>query len=484
MNSRVLIENCLKKSQYPFVTATDIATYIKSPFNLWANKFAPSYERDPIPEYLEILFKQGLEHEEYIVKKRYPDIKVIKFKTKYDGFKIAVREFFKGTSALHGIPLYFLPDSLLAQPDIVELDKTHRSIFGNFHYKIKEIKMARNIKKEHIMQTVFSNYIIGKIQNYFPKHVILINKDDEELFFDYKEYEDELLKIMEEVREVLKGKFVSPNIGSVQDPWKSYALKLAEKSNDLSLLNTLGNLKKQILIKYGINNIYDLANLKITNDLDILTKDNLKKLKLAAQCHLDNKYIFLKKIKFPNKKTELFIDFESSTGMEIEGFVGNIDYLIGVLKRENNKEEIFHFFSESLEDEEKMLHDFLDFLKGYGDFVIYHFGNYENIRFRELFDKYDIDNNLREMVLKNMVDLLKITKDNVILPLSSYSLKSIAPYLGFKWRLTNIDARQSLVLYMDYIKNNNKESLHKILIYNEDDILATKILKDFLIKGG
>ncbi|MEK6974132.1 MAG: TM0106 family RecB-like putative nuclease [Nanoarchaeota archaeon] len=479
MNPRILIEDCLKKSDYPFITATDISTYIKSPFNLWANKFAPKDEKDAIPEYLEILFQQGIDHENDIVNKKYPEIREIKFRTKYEGFKILINEFFMAGKAFHGMPLYYMPESFLAQPDIIEINKNHKSIFGNFHYTIKEIKLAKRIKKEHVMQAIFSNYLIGKIQNYFPEEVILINKDEEEIPFAYEEWTGELLDAIREAREIANGKYTSPDIGNIYDPWKSYALKLAEKSKDLSLLNSLGHMKKQILLNSGVKNLYDLASMEVKSDIDMLTKDNLDKLKISAKCYLDKKHLFLKKIKMPSVETELFIDFESSTGLEIENYAGNIDYLIGVLKRDKGNEEVIHFLAESLEDEEKMLNRFIDFIKKQKNFVMYHFGIYEVIRFRELFAKYDVDKEAQELVLNNMIDLLKIARENVIFPLSSYSLKSIAPYLGFRWRLEDIDARQSLVLYMDYIKNNNKESIKKILIYNEDDLIATRIVKDF-----
>ena len=94
MNSEKIIEECLKKSDNPFITATDISNFIKSPFNLWANKFAPEKEKDPKSEYLELLFKQGKEHEDYIINERYPQFKEITFKTKYEGFKLLVNECF------------------------------------------------------------------------------------------------------------------------------------------------------------------------------------------------------------------------------------------------------------------------------------------------------------------------------------------------------------------------------------------------------
>jgi predicted RecB family nuclease len=483
MDLNKLINECLEKSEHPFIKATTVSNYFKSPFNVWADQFAPQEEKDPISEYLELLFKQGIDHEQAVIKSRYPKIKEFQFTTKIDGFKLLIKELSKGTKVFHNMPLYYMKESFLAQPDVLERDDSHDSIFGDYHYIIKEIKLAKNLKKEHVMQAMFANYIIGNIQGYMPKQVFLINKENQEFPVYYQEYEQELLDAIKEIRSILNGKYVSPNIGTVKSPWESYAMKLAMKSKDLSLLNSLGPMKKKILIDNGITNLNELASLRVNNDIGIIKKEHLKKFRMAAKCIINDRHLFLNKVELPIKKTEFFLDFESSTGLEIEEYVGNIDYLIGVLKRENGKEEFIPFIARSIEQEEEMLNSFLYFLSDHKDFVIYHFGAYEITRFNELFEKYGIDEKLRKLVLKNMIDLLKVCKENVIFPMPSYSLKSIAPYLGFNWRLQDINAQQSLVLYLDYIKNNNQEAIEKILIYNEDDVIATRIVKDFLVKN-
>lgn len=478
-----IIQDCLKKSKYPFIKATDVSTYIKSPFNIWANYFGEESEKDPISDYLRMLFDQGNEHETKIVNERYPGTKKIEYKTKVDGFKVLVNEMFKGTRVFYNLPIYYLPETFLAQPDIIEREDSHKSFFGDYHYVIKEIKLAKNIKKEHIMQACFGNLLLSKVQGYTPNYVYIINKDNEEFQFSYFEYEKELLESIQEIREIINGKFVSPNIGSVSYPWESYAERIALKTKDISLLNSLGSTKKKILIDHGIKNLDDLANLDVKEDIGNIKKENLKKFKMAAKSFLENKHLFIKKASLPEKETEIFLDFESSLNLNIEEYTGDIDYLIGILVRKSNKEEFLPFIAGSIEDEESMFMRFIDFIKKQRDFVIYHYGYFEVTRFNELFKKYSIDKKTSSLVINNMVNIHNICKECVIFPMTSYSLKSIAPYLGFKWRLKDLDAQQSLVLYMDYIKNDDKGALQKILVYNEDDLIATKIVKDFLAKN-
>jgi uncharacterized protein len=54
--------------------------------------------------------------------------------------------------------------------------------------------------------------------------------------------------------------------------------------------------------------------------------------------------------------------------------------------------------------------------------------------------------------------------------------------MGFCWRDKEIGAMESIALYFQYLQNpeNNRGKLERILKYNEDDCIATKIVKDWL----
>ena len=478
-----ILKTCLKRTNNPLIFGRTFYNYSKSKFNVWADYHAPEKEKDPIDEFTQLMFDSGNEHEEEVCNKLYPGVKKMDFPTKTKAFEYLIEECFKGTKVFRDFPLFYLEETSMAKPDILELNKSHQSIFGDHHYIIKEIKLAKNIRKEHIMQTMFSNYLIGKIQGYTPSSFYLINKEYEEFKFDFKDYEDEFISMFNEIREIINGKPIDPVIGSVNWPWESYALKLAVKSKDLSLIIGLGYDKKMLLNEHGIKNLKDLADINLKSKIKGITPKTLKNLKISAKSLLKGKHYFLSKVKLKKHKTELFVDFESSTEMKIGDFAGNIDYLIGVLKRVNGKEEFIPFLADTLEDEEEMVHRFLDFMAEQKDFVIYHYSTYEVRRFKHLFEKYDIDKDIQDLIINNMVDILNIVRKNIAFPVYSNSLKMIAPYLGFKWRLKDIDAAQSIVLYLDYIKNNDRSNLDKILTYNEDDVKALMIVKDFIEKG-
>jgi predicted RecB family nuclease len=80
-------------------------------------------------------------------------------------------------------------------------------------------------------------------------------------------------------------------------------------------------------------------------------------------------------------------------------------------------------------------------------------------------------NSLARIIL-NCVDLKEAIQAAVYLPVPTFSIKSVAPALGFRWRQKDVGAYQSMVCYWDYLENTDLFAIDRALIYNEDDCRA------------
>jgi uncharacterized protein len=69
------------------------------------------------------------------------------------------------------------------------------------------------------------------------------------------------------------------------------------------------------------------------------------------------------------------------------------------------------------------------------------------------------------------VDLKEAIKSAVYLPVPTFSLKSVAPALGFRWRQEDFGAFESMVCYWDYL-SGDASAIQKTILYNEDDCVA------------
>jgi len=84
--------------------------------------------------------------------------------------------------------------------------------------------------------------------------------------------------------------------------------------------------------------------------------------------------------------------------------------------------------------------------------------------------------------LGNLRDLHRDSISCFAFPTYSNGLKDIAKYMGYRWRHADVNALESIALYFQYVENPevNKDTIQKVIDYNEDDCRATMLVKDWL----
>lgn len=482
-----LFVKCMKKSTHDLLTASAIATCLVSPFTIHCHKFAPEEEKDEISEYDQLLSKRGKEHEIQTVRANYPGIFPLQYTTREDGFKLAIESMISGTNALHGMPIYYLPHGLHGEADIVEKSTDYSSIFGDYHYTIKEVKLAKNIKERHLIQGAFYNHLLGQIQEFTPKTFSIINGDREETIHEYSDYKSLLFETMDTTREILQGGDVSPTYGSGLSPWTSYCDKKAIETNDVSLVAGISSKTKDKFVDSGYKTVQDLAGAKLEDLIELKgvgKKTAIKYVTTAKALHTNEPIIIDKDvIDFPDCKVEIFLDLEGIDPTMADENTPQIDYLIGILVRENSEEKYIPFTAKDTDHEKEMLLEFLEYIKKQKDYVIYHYHHYEKTHLTKMMEKYEIDRETQNMVLDYLIDIHKIATSSVVFPTYGNGLKQIAPYLGFSWTHKDVNATESISIYLDFIKNpkENKDRFQKVIDYNEDDCVATRVIKDWLV---
>ena len=486
VDTNELFSKCMKESTVERLTATTVAKYITSPFTIHCNKFVDKNEQDEITEYLQLLSQQGIEHESKTVQEKYPDITIIPYTNAEDGFKLTLESMMSGTNVLSGMPIYYLPAGLYGKADILEKSNTENSIFGNYHYTIKEVKLAKNIKKTHLVQGAFYNYLLGQIQGMTPETFAMINGEGEESLYKYSDYESILFDSIDGTRKIIQGEHVSPTYGSCDYPWESYCDNMAIKTNDISLVAGISLKTKNRLVD-KFKTVEDLSKAKILDLTEIKgigNKTAIKYVNTAKAIHSKTHTIIDKeKIDFPERKVEIFLDLEGIDPTSADEEIPLIDYLIGILVRTNSEEKYIPFTAKDTHHEEEMLLEFLEYMKKQNDYVIYHYHHYEKTHLSKMMEKYEIEEKIRKLVLDHLIDIYKVATDSVVFPTYGNGLKQIAPYLGFSWRHKDVSATESISNYLDYANNpeENNDRFQKVIDYNEDDCVATRVIKDWLV---
>ena len=113
----------------------------------------------------------------------------------------------------------------------------------------------------------------------------------------------------------------------------------------------------------------------------------------------------------------------------------------------------------------------------YGQIPFVHWWSYEKTNIGKYIKQYGDRNGTAVKILSNLVDLHRISKESIVLPISSFSLKVIEKYVGFKRKLAEYGGGWSIVKYYDASESESEELrnniMDEIIEYNKEDLAAT-----------
>ena len=113
----------------------------------------------------------------------------------------------------------------------------------------------------------------------------------------------------------------------------------------------------------------------------------------------------------------------------------------------------------------------------YGDLPLVHWSGYERGKVKTYIERYGDPEGIAERVMQNLLDLLKVTKEAIILPDYSYSLKRVEKQAGYRRTLPEGRGEWAMAKYIEATETENpherQEIMDEILKYNREDLEAT-----------
>ena len=273
--------------------------------------------------------------------------------------------------------------------------------------------------------------------------------------------------------------------------WYTACLKSLDAANDLTLIFDLGRSKRDSMID-RIGSLRELA--EINPDGFITDKgkktvfkgvgpDTLRKLQARAALAVqkDGKPYLRSTVTLPTSERELFFDIEVDP-------MRDICYLHGFVERNaggNDGERFVPFFADAPTPaaEEAAFAAAWKFIQARQPCAIYYYSKYERTLYRKLQAKYP------NVCTAGEVEALFASPSTVDLyydvvfkatewPTRDYSIKSLAKFLGFKWRDVHPSGAASIEWFDRWVQTGDPEIRQRILDYNEDDCKATRVLLD------
>ncbi|WP_422487350.1 ribonuclease H-like domain-containing protein [Gudongella sp. DL1XJH-153] len=142
-------------------------------------------------------------------------------------------------------------------------------------------------------------------------------------------------------------------------------------------------------------------------------------------------------------------------------------YLIGLLfnNKTNNSWTLIQLFADYIEEEERILLEFVDRVKDFQKLVSYNGDSFDIPFVKKRLHKYG--HNWENV---ESVDLYKYLRENKsLIDIPNLKLKTVEKYLGIE-RIDFLTGKECINLYKSYVNNNSDHLLKAILQHNYDDL--------------
>ena len=457
------------------------------PHWIWYDIYEDQKKHKHMPPVLEMLYSgRILEPNSVLPTKEFVEIKP-EFYNDLDEAFLATVELMKQGKNIYKPVL--MDGHWVGEPDFIErrpiaelkaVDSSVKSIFGDWYYIAYDIRNDPELKDEYKFPLVFASLILEKIQGARPQDAYIINADREARSFLVDPFLDKFQLTLKEIEKVLEGEKPPPFIkgGCKRSPWFAICEQETRGCEDVSLIHGLSQRDQRDLYELGIKTVSQLAKTELNRlqeGLEGWNFDKLIRIQNQAQVLVTSQPLITQHYNFPEVKTEVYFDVESDP-------TRGIDFLLGLLIKKGRKTEFKYFFAKDKEEEKKIWEDFLEFLGELEDFVIYHYGYYEKHVLQRFEKRYGAPSDLMKKFRENSLDLYNIVTSSAIMPIYFYSLKDIAGFIGYKWNDQGAGGGEAVTWYDQWLETGKKDFLNKLVRYNEDDVRATLMIKEWLEK--
>jgi predicted RecB family nuclease len=498
-----------------YITASKLYDYLQCVHRPWRDVYGPMGEKSKETNpFVELLWTRGVSHEENVIKKlgEYLDLSDGGQGERMERTQKAMQD---------GVELLYQPvirhEYLLGIPDLLrkQVDGTYiavdiksgRGQEGNVE---RDDESGPKLKKDYAVQLSLYTDILERLgHSNRARRGIIYDIDHEEVLYELNSpmgvrtpmtYWEYYQQVREEVTQLLANtKQNDPaNCGSCKMcPWYESCKAWVDEHDDLSGLFSTGRSVRDVL-----RDDIDLTTVKEAQKINVpalleqkriggkehlrgVGKKTLEKIKRRAEILANNQSpVLYEKIELPEVSYELFFDIEDDP---TQGFV----YMHGVYERGPDGEKFVPFVASEFtpESEEQAWREFWEYIRSLpeDDWCLYYYSAHEKTMYKALAKQYpDVAtlDDVEWLYQKNRaIDLyFDVILKHTDWALSSYSLKAIAQYLGFKWRDETPSGALSIEWYNRYLETKDSEIMNRIILYNEDDCKATMVIKDALVE--
>lgn len=367
--------------------------------------------------------------------------------------------------------------TLVGQPHLL-VKKSGASKFGPWSYTPVSIQLGKDHKPEYKIIVAFYALLLHHLQGSWPKNaqIILRRQNTHEVMLTswVPKMRSTLLECITMIRSQEEPEvFISRQKCSLCQ-WHSYCHEVAVSQQHLSLVPGVSPSRYKHLQTKGINTLEAMTTM--TAGDEVMEDAIVLQLKQQATSLLYNRPLLKMRKELPSAEVELYFDIEAEPEL-------GVDYLLGVVLwrcKASPQEEFYPFLAKTPQEEGIIWENFLKLVDTYPTAPIFHYSAYEVDTIMRLGELYGTPKKRLNDLVSRLVDLHELVVTTVTLPTENYSLKTLAKWLGFRWRDEGISGEQCVCWYDRWLQSGDVSLLEAIIRYNHDDCRATLLLKNWL----
>ena len=422
---------------------------------------------------------------------------------------IGIKACEEGKNIAYGIRLkYPIIKNKVIKGNLALIKKTSgESIWGNYSYQPVIARQGKKLTREHRLLLAMEGKLLAKVQKSKVLSALVLHKDNKKVKIDkmnlnesiYEELKESILRLEKDICSITPPPITSNRKKCTICSWKKDCDYVANKDGNLSEVSGIGAKRQLFLINSGINNIEELSKVNHSQLQESLNKFGIQHGKISKQIILQST------AKVTNKairlKPEVVIDnFEKAKGFIIYDIESDPDikhdFLHGFIRLPRRIDQEIDFKQirySPLLNVEKNKESFLwkkikKKLYNNRDYPILHYGETEPLTLIKLGIRQGANPEEIKELKQRFIDIHLLIREYWCLPVNSYGLKSVAEWIGFEWKHSNIDGPRALLWWRQWKKSRkiNKrfsKNLNSIFEYNRDDCLATLMIAKWLISN-
>ena len=383
------------------------------------------------------------------------------------------------------------------QPQLLKKIDGH-SKWGEYKYIPVIYKLGYRTTKEHLFDLAFCSILLEPLQEAKIDKGLVISNCGNQINIEKIDLNQKLrkkvLNTFLNLSEYLKRSI--PNITEDRKKcticsWQKFCDAEAKYNGYLTDVDGIGSKTAVFLQKNGISNIKDLASTREIELGEKLLQFKEQKFEKASKFINQSKaYLSGIPIRIYDNENLSYLLSNKDSGFFIFDIESNPDdkhdFLYGFLEVNNLFENIEDDFYDPIlnlkKNSKKANKKIVRKLLSKKYWPVLHYGETEKIAILDLARQLELDTREIEILKSRFIDLHLIMRGSWILPVRNYRLKTVANWMGFKWKQKNVSGSKALYWWIQYKSTLNDIFLEKIIIYNRDDCLATLQIAKWLIK--